>query len=277
MSCAPKHLHYTIEGQGPVIVLSHALGCDAGMWNEVSALLCSHYTIVRYDHRGHGGSTGGNSPFTIRDLADDAAALIQSLQRGAVHFAGVSMGGMTAQALAAHYPELLLSVTIANAASHYDAASRAGWQERIHTVQQHGMHAIAEGALQRWFSPTFLQTQAARIEQLRRTLLNTDPLAYSNACSAVAGIELTRSNPRIHCPALVIAGRYDLATPIAASETIAAAIPDARLVILEAAHIGCVEQPVAFAQLLNEHIQQAKARSSGPTISEPGCTLLVPR
>ena len=51
-------LHYEVEGLGPVVMLSHALGCDLGMWNEVAAWLRRHYTVVRYDHRGHGASPG---------------------------------------------------------------------------------------------------------------------------------------------------------------------------------------------------------------------------
>ena len=94
-------LHFTREGQGPVVVLSHALGLDAGMWDGVAARLASDHTVLRYDHRNHGKSELVAGPLTVAMLADDAAALIRREAGGApVHFVGLSMGGMTAQALA---------------------------------------------------------------------------------------------------------------------------------------------------------------------------------
>ena len=72
-------LHSIIEGQGPVIVLSHALGCDLHMWDEVAALLKDRYTVVRYDQRGHGQSPASAAEFSMQDLAQDAAELIAQL------------------------------------------------------------------------------------------------------------------------------------------------------------------------------------------------------
>ncbi|MGB4557297.1 MAG: hypothetical protein WBI20_01090, partial [Burkholderiaceae bacterium] len=50
-------LHYTIEGAGPWITLSHSLGCDSSMWDEQAALLSKNYTVLRFDSRGHGQSS----------------------------------------------------------------------------------------------------------------------------------------------------------------------------------------------------------------------------
>jgi 3-oxoadipate enol-lactonase len=79
---------------------------------------------------------------------------------------------------------------------------------------------------------------------------------YAQACAAVAGIALHATNPGIRCPALVIGGTLDFATPMALSEEIAAGIPGAELARIDAAHISCVEQPQAFAQLLDGFIQR---------------------
>ncbi|QTX19913.1 alpha/beta fold hydrolase [Comamonas aquatica] len=249
-------LHYEVEGLGPVVMLSHALGCDLGMWNEVAAWLRRHYTVVRYDHRGHGASPGGHSPFGMQDLAEDAAGLIAHLGLGPVHFVGVSMGGMTAQALAASHPHLVRSITVAHSASHYDAAAQAGWRARIDTVRQDGMAAVADGALQRWLSDPYRAAHPVRVAQLRSSLLQTDAGAYAHACEAVAGIALQDGNARIRCPALVLAGALDQATPLACSEAIAAQIPGVRLEVLPVAHIGCVEQPAGFARAVHDFIAQ---------------------
>ncbi|HEX2011751.1 MAG TPA: alpha/beta fold hydrolase [Roseateles sp.] len=252
---SPSSLNFIKQGQGPVVVLSHALGCDLSMWDGVAAALQDRYTVLRYDHRGHGSSPAGDGAYGIDALADDAAALIQAQAGGQpVHFAGLSMGGMTAQALGARHPGLLRSLVIANSASHYDAAARTLWQARIDTVLAQGLAAIAEGALQRWFTPEFRADQAnggaARVARLRAVLEATPAAPYADACAAVAHIDLAAGNARITCPALVIAGTRDEATPPAMSEAIAAQIPGARLATLEAAHLSAVEQPAAFAALL---------------------------
>ena len=255
-------LHWIKEGQGPVVVLSHALGCDNSMWDGVAALLKSRYTVLRYDHRGHGQSPAPAGPYTLAMLADDAARLIAEQAAGPVHFVGLSMGGMTAQALAAAHPQLVKSVVIANAASWYDEAARALWQARVNTVLAQGIAAIADGAMQRWFTPEFRADQvgggAQRVAALRQQLEKTDAAAYAASCEAVASIDFRSSNRRIQCPALVIAGTRDEATPLAMSEVICHGIEGAQLRTLDAAHLSAVEQPQAFAQCLQEFFERVQ-------------------
>jgi 3-oxoadipate enol-lactonase len=255
-------LHWVKEGRGPMVVLSHALGCDISMWDGVAALLQDRYTVLRYDHRGHGQSPAPAGPYTLAMLADDAANLIAEQAAGPVHFVGLSMGGMTAQALAAAQPQLVKSVVIANAASWYDEAARAMWQARVDTVLAQGVAAIADGALQRWFTPEFRADVAGggaqRVAALRQQLEKTDAAAYAASCEAVANIDFRSSNRRIQCPALVIAGTRDEATPVAMSEAICHSIGGAQLRTLEAAHLSAVEQPQAFAQCLQEFFERVQ-------------------
>ncbi len=251
-------LHWVKEGQGPVVVLSHALGCDIRMWDGVAEVLSSRYTVLRYDHRGHGQSEATPGPYTIDMLADDAARLIQAEAKGPVHFVGLSLGGMTAQALAARHPQLVKSITIANSASWYDEAARAMWQARVNTVLAEGVAAIADGAMQRWFTPAFridtIGGGAQRVAALRHRLEQTDSAAYAASCLAVANIDFRRSNPAINCPTLVIAGTLDEATPVSMSQAIADSIPGAQLATLQAAHLSAVEQAAPFSTLLQSFL-----------------------
>lgn len=241
-----------------MVVLSHALGCDVSMWDGVAEQLQTQYTVLRYDHRGHGRSAnvdGALSNYSIDDVADDAAELIQAQGAGAVHFVGLSLGGMTGQALAARHPQLLRSLVIANSASQYDAAAQAMWQTRIDTVLAQGLAAIAEGAMQRWFTAEFRDPShpgSARVNSLRAVLESTPQQPYARACAAVKNIALDAGNHHITCPTLVIAGSRDEATPPALSEAMARSIPGAQLRSLNAAHLSAVEQPQAFATLLTD-------------------------
>lgn len=239
------------EGGGPIVVLSHALGCDLHMWDGVATVLARAHTVLRYDHRNQGGSEVVAGPLGMEDLADDAAALIAREAGGEpVHFVGLSMGGMTAQALALKYPELLKTVVIANSSAHYPDV--APWRARVEAVRAQGVAAIAPGAVSRWLTPEFVGTPegAACAKMLRDTLERTDAAGYIASCEAVAAIDFRESNRRISVPTLVIAGLRDEATPPAMSEAMVAAIPNARLATIDAAHLSAVERPVEFTQLL---------------------------
>lgn len=244
-------LNVVREGGGPIVVLSHALGGDLRMWDTVASLLARAHTVLRYDHRNHGVSERLAGPLTLQDLADDAAELIAREAEGEpVHFVGLSMGGMVAQALAARHPALLRTLVIANSSAHYPDA--APWRARVEAVQAQGVAAIAAGAVGRWLTPEFIATPegAAAARQLHDTLVSTDAAGYIACCEAVAAIDFRDSNRRIAVPTLVIAGTRDEATPLAMSQAIAAAIPGARLATVDVAHLSAVERPVEFSQLL---------------------------
>jgi len=95
---------------GTPIVMSHALGLDLRMWDELATQLADGHAVLRYDHRGHGGSAVPAGPYTMDDLVDDAARLIREWGRGPVVWVGLSMGGMVGQGLAIRYPELVKAV-----------------------------------------------------------------------------------------------------------------------------------------------------------------------
>ena len=247
-------LNVVREGDGPLVVLSHALGCDLRMWDGVAALLARAHTVVRYDHRNHGASEVVPGALRIETLAQDAAELIAREAGGEpVHFVGLSMGGMTAQALALRHPELLKTVTIANSSAHYPG--QAPWRARAETVNAKGVAAIAAGAVSRWLTPAFVGTPegAAAAASLYDVLVRTDTQGYIESCNAVAAIDFRDSNRRIAVPTLVIGGLQDEATPLAMSQAIAAAIPGAHLATIDAAHVSAVERPVEFTQLLIDY------------------------
>ena len=258
------NLHWIKEGRGPIVVLSHALGCDLHMWDGVVQLLRGRYTLLRYDHRGHGQSAASKphdalaQALTIDMLADDAAQLIEAQAGESVHFVGLSMGGMVAQALAHRHPQWVKSITVANAALHYDDAAKALWAARIATVQTQGMAAVVNGAMQRWLTPEFREDTvdggAEASAALAAQLAATDPVAYADACQAVADIDFRASNLTLEVPTLVISGQRDEATPPALSQLIADSIRGAHLRSLYAAHLSAVEQPQAFAHCVEQFL-----------------------
>lgn len=247
------------EGRGPALVLSHALGCDLHMWDEVAALLSRRFTVVRYDHRGHGRSAPFSGPCTMDLLADDAAEVIRGHSDEAVHFVGLSsLGGAVAQRLAVRHPELVRSIVVANASSRYDDTARGLWRARIETVVNLGMGEIADGVMKRWFTAEFRDDArgAERVAAVRAVFEATDPRSYAAVGEAVSTIDFGGSNPLVACPALVIAGRRDESTPLAMAEAICNTISGAELATLETAHLSAVEAPAAFAREVSGFLER---------------------
>ncbi len=250
----PPALHVvrtgTVSSTKPTVVLSHALGFNHTMWDGIVPDLAKQFNVIAYDHRGQGASEKSTTDYSIDALVDDAAALIIrevfSKGGGPVHFVGLSMGGMVAQALAARYPHLVKSIVVANSAMRYDDAAQAQWRGRIDTVQSKGMAAIIELATTRWFTPEFRAANPQVLERVTSILLANEPTAYSRSCAAISTIDFRRSNTSISCPALVIAGTRDISTIPAWSDDIHASIRGSKLVSLDAAHISVVEQPAEF-------------------------------
>ncbi|RYX93858.1 MAG: alpha/beta fold hydrolase [Comamonadaceae bacterium] len=256
-------LNFVKEGKGPIIVLSHALGSDLHMWDEVAAGLLPRFTVLRYDHRGHGRSERVAGPYTIAGLAEDAAALIAEQARRPVHFVGISMGGMVAQALAVRFPQMISSIVVANSANFYEGAARTGFKSRVNAVREGGLAAIADGTMERWFTPECRADETnggmKRVAKARATLEATDKDAWIASADAVAAIDFRSSNGLIHCPALVVAGKRDESTPVAMSSAIALAISGAQLRVLDAAHLSAMEQPLSFGKLVSDFVETVLA------------------
>jgi 3-oxoadipate enol-lactonase len=255
---APR-LHYRVDGprQGRVarrtFVLAHALGCDLSMWDELAEHLAVQGRVLRYDQRGHGRSEAPAGPYTLAELAGDAARLIDELDLGAVTWIGLSMGGMVGQELALRYPEKVQALVLANTTSGYPAEARAGWDQRIGGVRTGGLEAIVDGALQRWFHAGFHAEQPRAVAHWRARVLACDPAAYVACCEAIRDVDTSARLPHIAVPTLVIGGALDQGTPPEMARTVAQAIPGARLVVLrDASHLSVLEQPVAFTQALDD-------------------------
>ncbi len=259
MTRSAPSIHYSVRaprsGKAPrqTAVLSHALGCDMSMWDQLANQLAADCRVICYDHRGHGSSAAPAGPYAMSELADDAARLLRELDSGPVVWVGLSMGGMVGQELALRHPSLVAALVIANSTSAYPEAARAMWRERIEAVRAGGVEAIADAVMARYFHEAFRAAHAATVARFRRRLTTTDADAYVACCAAVAAIDTTERLPRIAAPTLVIAGDLDAGTPLAMSETLAQRIPGAGLAVLNnASHLSAIEEPEQFAQVATQ-------------------------
>lgn len=241
------------DAEGTALVFINSLGTDLRMWDAVCARLPSDWAKLRMDKRGHGLSETAPQGYGIPELAQDVIAAMDEAGFDKVILVGCSIGGLIAQHVALMVPERVKALVLSNTAPKLGPAD--GWHARIDTIRDTGMAAIAEGVLPRWFGPKMLENPDAA---LWRTLLaRCDQEGYIATCAAIAGTDITARVPEISQPALVFAGKHDLATPPEVVEALARALPRADLVIFDdTGHLPAIEAPDAFAQALVSFIER---------------------
>ncbi|MGN8060481.1 3-oxoadipate enol-lactonase [Ralstonia sp. 22111] len=260
-------IHYRTDGtDGPWVVLAHALGVDHQLWDSIAQRLASRHRVLRYDARGHGKTSAPHGAYTLFQLADDVAGLLDALSIEQAHFVGLSMGGMVGQVLGVRHPHRLLSLTLCDTVSYTPVSAHAMWDERIGQVEAHGMSGIVEATIQRWLTTPFREAHPDVVERIRSLLRATPPHGYVGTCLAIKALDTRSSLARIACPTLVITGEQDTGAPVEAAREIASHIPDARLkVISDAAHLAPIEQEEAFLADLDEFFGHAGCGSQCDT------------
>ncbi|WP_344965480.1 alpha/beta fold hydrolase, partial [Crossiella cryophila] len=209
--------------------------------------------LIAYDHRGHGASPTPPGPYEMAALAADAAALLDELDLPEAHFAGLSLGGMVGMWLAAHRPDRVRGLVLCCTSA--DLNPRSGWAERARLVRAEGTGAVAEAVVSRWLTPDCAQRRPEFVAELRGMITATSAEGYAACCGAIERMDLLPLLPTISAPTLVISGSEDPATPPEHGRLIADRIPGARFALVEqAAHLGNVEQPAEFTQLVLEHL-----------------------
>jgi 3-oxoadipate enol-lactonase len=256
-------LHVALQGtqEGVPIVLSHALGLDISMWDELAGALAERHPLLRYDHRGHGGSAVPGGPYSMDDLVDDAARLIREWGRGPVLFIGLSMGGMVGQGLGVRYPELIHGLVLANTTAQYPEAAAPIWVQRIAAVQAGGMAAVADAVVERYLHAEFRAAEPAFSTALRERLLRCDPQGYVACCHAVSRVDWLDRLSSVRCPTLVIAGALDAGATPEMGRAIAQRVPAAQFELIgQASHLSVAEQPEAFRKIIGTFIASVQPR-----------------
>lgn len=241
-------LNVTVEGRdgGPTLMLSNSLGTALNMWDPQMPALTKLFRVVRYDRRGHGKSDLGTTPYSMERFGRDVLAILDDLNIQKTHWCGLSMGGMVGQWLGANAPQRFERIILANTASYYPDPTN--WDNRIKALTEGGFAAIADAVMNAWFTADFREREPQTVARMKAMLMATPQQGYIACCEALRTLDQRALLPKIPNPTLVIAGRHDPATPLAAGEFIRSQIPDASLTILDAAHISNVEQPHAFTE-----------------------------
>jgi 3-oxoadipate enol-lactonase len=248
-------LHVAIHGpeDADAVLFLNSLGCDLAMWDEQARELSADFRVIRFDMRGHGRSDPPHGDFMLGRLGQDAIAVLNAAGVKRAHLCGLSLGGITAQWLAIHAPERLKRLILGNTAARIGTVET--WQTRHDTVLKHGVGAIADAVIGRFFSEGFRAKSPSIVAGFRQALLATSPVGYAGCCAALRDADLRAEIRHIAAPTLVIGGTQDVSTPIADAEFLADGIAGAGLAIMDTAHLSNVEKPAEFTAHIQKHLE----------------------
>lgn len=252
-------LRFRLEGAAgaPVVVFGNSLATSLEMWDPQVPALASRYRLLRFDTRGHGRSAAPPPPYAMDRLAADVTGLMDRLAIARAVYVGLSLGGMVGQYLGATRPERFTGLVLAATALRMD---RKLWDDRVATVLRDGVAPQVAPSLERWFTPAFRAAHPEQMTRIQAMIGQTAREGYAGCAAAIRDMALEQLTPTIRLPTLVLVGDEDPSTPPAQAEAIRAAIPGARLAVIEGArHLPNIEQPKAFNELLGEFLARHAA------------------
>ncbi len=252
-------LNYERSGSGPPLLLIMGMSGTMHHWGEPLLDDLRHdFEVIVYDHRDAGDSTRTGAPFTIADLAGDAAGLLHALEIDSAYVMGISMGGMIAQELVLAHPELLRALVLGCTYCGGEGSALAS-----EDVMRRLAEGMASGDRERAIRTAWEVNVSARFaanEEVYAKFLQTG-LSYGlpvavimEQMRAIAAHDTSERLSQIHTPTLVIHGTADELLPVQNGRMIAERIPGSRLEILDGVgHMFFLEEPQRSAELVREH------------------------
>ena len=204
----PINVVTTGDDRRPPLLLINPLGTTVEFWEPLLGHLEARHWVIRFDLRGHGGSSGGSlDAYAVGDLAGDAIAVLDALEVQRARVFGASLGGMVAATLAGSAPERVERLVLAS------TAVRLGpdtwWEETMERVSEGGLAAVVDHLDTVFFSDAWKLAVPDRREAARGMLLDMDPAAYLVGSEASRSADLSGVAPLIRASTLLITGEDD--------------------------------------------------------------------
>jgi len=272
-----QELYCEMHGEGQPLVLIMGIGYDATLWTlHQVPWFAQRFKVVIFDNRDIGRSGAATEAYSIADMADDVAGLLDGLAIERAHVLGLSMGAMIAEELALRHVDrvdrLVLSGPDAAPARHaFHPIEVWSW---VRANDDSG-EIVAAQQLSWLFSNAFMRDRTAVRQTLDLLSANPNPPlaeAYARQASAYLGHDPGGRRGGITAPTLVIVGEQDLLTPPWIAREVADAIPGARLEIVAgagASHVLPLERPDEFNALVEDFLT-ASLPARGTILSTGG-------
>jgi len=238
---------YSRSGSGKPLVLIHGFPFDSSIWDEVVPLLEGSFDLIRPDVRGFGESTTVGTVYSITDMADDIAGLIDSMDLEKVVVAGHSMGGYVALAFAKKYPSRVSGLALISSQARADTPERReGRYKEAKEVEKNGTGFIVDGMIAKLSSNERVQNS------LRNVMSKQKIPGVIGALKAMAEREdTTEMIAPIKYPLVLIHGGADVLIPIDRAQEIRAILPSSHMIELPGVcHMPMLESPEGTAKAL---------------------------
>lgn len=248
ISVGELNVNYQIQGTGEPLLLIIGLSFSLRDWGTVFPdLLAQHYKVILFDNRDAGETSQSTHPYTIAQMADDAASLLNALGEPKAHVFGVSMGGMIAQHVALSHADKLNKLIL--------GCTAAGG-----TCSQFGdvSGLLTGNIVDLLFTPRFIQTHQPELKKLVQTTtpFHSQGLVLQRQIQAMNTHDTCDLLDKITAPTLVITGDRDPVIPPQNSAFLAQKIPGAQQVtITDASHGFCFSHPDTTAAALIDFLQ----------------------
>jgi 3-oxoadipate enol-lactonase len=248
MTVGDIDIDYEIQGGGAPLLMIMGLSFSRRDWGEkFTELLARNYQLILFDNRDAGLTSRSSRPYSIADMADDAAGLLDALNMPKAHVFGASMGGAIAQQFALKYPhkldKLILGCTMAGG-----SCSQVG-----------DISGVMNGnLLDLLFTPTFIQNNQRELTKFltQTTSLHSKGDALQRQMQAFGTHDTCDRLTDISSSTLILTGDKDIAIPRSNSDLLVAKISDAKLeIIADAAHGFSYSHPDITADLIHLFLQ----------------------
>lgn len=255
------HTQVTGRADAPTVLLVQGLGMNKNGWTLQRLAMATKFRTIAIDNRGAGRSSIPITPFTLEDMADDAAAVLDHYGVRDAHVVGASMGGAIAQILGVKHPERVRSLTLA-----CTACRNQPWRSELlrhwaDTANVRGLRQWADESARWLIGPRSFRRIAPAIGWLGPLATFRPSRGFSAQVEAILDTDdsMVAELGRITAPTLVIVGNQDILTPRADSEEIAERIPQSELVVISgAAHGLMIEHATTFNKVVIDFIERAE-------------------
>ena len=237
----------------PWVVFSNSLMTNLSMWDEQAAALGNDFRVLRYDQRGHGGTDAPAGGYGFDTLTEDIIALFDALQIKRAHFVGLSMGGMTAVALAEQYPDRVERIVPCDCGPASTPQSAQQWEERIALAKTQGMEALVEPTIGRWYPPEFAAANKPIVDKVRQMIRTTPANGFIGCATALSNFDLRPGLSGVKHRTLFLCGSKDAS--LGGTKALNAGVAGSTLIeIPGAGHISNTENPALFTRSVREFL-----------------------
>jgi len=240
----------------PWLVFGNSLMTDLTLWDDQVAGFGDRFRILRYDQRGHGGTSVPALPADFDQLSQDLVGLFDRFGIAQAIVAGVSMGAVTALRFGALHPGRVQALVLSDCNAATPPGGAAQWDQRIAIAAYGGMAALVGPTVDRWFTLASRDAGGPAPARVRAMIRHTPFDGFVRAVAALQDFDCRADLARIACPTLLIAGAMDGTMP-AGMRRMADEIAGAEFALIEAAgHLPNIERPAAFNRVLAGFLEQ---------------------